>query len=190
MRKLKIVLIGDTEVGKTCIDSRIFDDTYNDFSQNTIAVSYHSKIVSSSSGDTVQLQLWDTAGQEKFHSITPSYLRQADVALYIYDITKQESFSHLNRWNELVVQNAPKSIKIILVGNKCERTKDRQVSKDEAKRFASSINAVHYTETSAKENVGIKELVKFLSELETSFMETEQRAFRIYKDPNTKSCSC
>jgi len=104
----------------------------------------------------VKLQIWDTAGQESFRSITRSYYRGAAGALLVYDITRRETFNHLTRWLEEARQNANQSMVIMLIGNKSDMEHRRQVSKEEGEKFAKD-NGLIFLETSAKTAANVEE---------------------------------
>lgn len=159
MRSLKVVSVGETQVGKTCLLHRIVHESFDENQGNTIGTGFLSKIVPTASG-TVNLQLWDTAGQEQFRAIASMYYQNAHVALFVYDMTKPATFTALMRWwAGEVKKKAPGSIQIILVGNKSD-IGTRSVSREEAREFAQRLNAIAYLETSAKTGAGVKELLQ------------------------------
>jgi len=119
----------------------------------TIGVEFGAKTISIDNKQ-IKLQIWDTAGQETFRSITRSYYREAAVALLVYDVTRRETFTHLKDWLAETRQNANSSIEIVLVGNKID-LKPRQVSTEEGQKFAAE-NKLHYIEASAKTAENVK----------------------------------
>jgi Ras-related protein Rab-2A len=121
----------------------------------TIGVEFGARMVTIDNRQ-IKLQIWDTAGQESFRSITRSYYRGAAGALLVYDITRRETFNHLTRWLEEARQNANGSMVIMLVGNKGDLDHRRQVSKEEGEKFAQE-NGLIFVETSAKTAANVEE---------------------------------
>jgi Ras-related protein Rab-1A len=152
LQQQKIVLIGDSGVGKSCLLLRFADDNFTDSYISTIGVDFRFRTVKV--GDkTIKLQIWDTAGQERFRTITSAYYRGADGIITVYDVTAKESFDHVVDWlNEVDRYANPGTVKL-LVGNKCDR-EDRNVSTEVGESFANNLN-LPFLETSAKtsENV-------------------------------------
>ncbi|WAR26151.1 RAB43-like protein [Mya arenaria] len=143
----KIVLIGDADVGKTCIVQRFKSGTYVEKHASTIGI-------------------WDTAGQERFRTITQSYYRSANGVIMAYDITKKTSFDSLPRWLDDVKRYAGQSIVQILIGNKRDQESMRDVNYSEANSFCQHHNMIAHLETSAKENVNVDEtFMKLAKEL-------------------------
>jgi len=149
----KYIIIGDTAVGKSCLLQQFTDNRFQPVHDLTIGVEFGSKTIMIE-GNAVKLQIWDTAGQEKFRSITRSYYRGAAGCLLVYDITRRETFEHLPSWLEDCRKYASQNITIILIGNKSDIETKRVVSKSEAEDFARA-NNLTFLETSAKtaENV-------------------------------------
>jgi len=151
----KYIIIGDTGVGKTALLFQFTEGRFQPVHDLTIGVEFGAKTVSIDNKQ-IKLQIWDTAGQESFRSITRSYYREAAVALLVYDVTRRETFTHLKQWLEETRQNANSLIEIFLVGNKVD-LKTRQVSTEEGKRFAEE-NKLHFLETSAKTSENVKQV--------------------------------
>ncbi|EAS04830.2 small guanosine triphosphatase family Ras family protein (macronuclear) [Tetrahymena thermophila SB210] len=154
----KYIIIGDTGVGKSCILSQFIDKRFKEKHDVTIGVEFGARMISFDNKN-IKLQIWDTAGQESFRSITRSYYRSAAGALLVYDITKRESFQHLGRWLEEARQNGNPQMSFILVGNKCDLEQDRQVSYEEGEKFAKEHDLV-YLEVSAKTAYNVEEAFK------------------------------
>lgn len=144
----KLVLIGDSGVGKSCLLLRFADDAFTESYISTIGVDFRFRTVKIDS-KTVKLQIWDTAGQERFRTITSAYYRGADGIIMVYDVTKQDSFDHVNDWLREVNRYATEETCKLLVGNKCDKVKEKKVSFDDAKEFADKLN-IPLLETSAK----------------------------------------
>lgn len=144
----KYIIIGDSGVGKSCLLLQFTDKRFEPLHDLTIGVEFGARMVSIDSKN-VKLQIWDTAGQESFRSITRSYYRGACGALLVYDVTRRETFSHLQTWLEDAKTNSNTAITIMLIGNKCDLENKRQVSKEEGEAFAKA-NGLVFMETSAK----------------------------------------
>lgn len=153
MLKYKFIVIGSSGVGKTAIIKRLTEDTYDEHIMSTIGVEYDSTTIQC--GDkSVQLQIWDTAGQEKFQSISKAYYRNSVGILLVYDITNRKSFDQLNLWvNEAQRLCDPNAV-IHLIGNKADLDSMRVVTIAEALSFANS-HEMQYIETSAKNGENI-----------------------------------
>ncbi|XP_043276818.1 ras-related protein Rab-43 [Venturia canescens] len=151
----KIVLIGDCSTGKTCVVQRFRSGTFIERHGTTIGVDFSMKTVLVD-GKRVKLQIWDTAGHEKFRTITQSYYRSANGIIVVYDITKRSSFLSLQRWIEEVRRYTSSHVVLILVGNKCDLEGLREVEKEEAQAVCKCLPEIlHVVETSAKENTNI-----------------------------------
>ncbi|KAH8739595.1 Rab2 GTPase [Cryptosporidium ryanae] len=143
----KYIIIGDTAVGKSCLLLQFTDRRFRVDHDLTIGVEFGARIIEINS-KKLKLQIWDTAGQESFRSITRSYYRGAAGALLVYDITRRDTFNHLEKWLIDVKRNATPNMVIILVGNKCDLDR-REVTTEEGKEFARR-NGLLFVETSAK----------------------------------------
>jgi len=152
----KILLIGDSSVGKSCILGRFCDNNFNNNFLSTIGVDFKLKNVELE--DTiVKLQIWDTAGQERFRNITRSYYRGAHGIIFVYDITNQTSFSNINQfWLKEVERYSSENVYKILVGNKIDKQSDRVVPTEDGKALADSLG-IEFVETSAKDSTNINE---------------------------------
>jgi len=151
----KYIIIGDTGVGKSCLLLQFTDKRFQPVHDLTIGVEFGARMVQIDNRQ-IKLQIWDTAGQESFRSITRSYYRGAAGALLVYDITRRETFNHLTRWLEEARQNANSSMVIMLIGNKSDLDHRRQVSKEEGERFAAEHGLI-FLETSAKTAANVEE---------------------------------
>ena len=142
-------------VGKSCLLLQFTDKRFQPVHDLTIGVEFGARMVTIDNRQ-IKLQIWDTAGQESFRSITRSYYRGAAGALLVYDITRRETFNHLTRWLEEARQNANSSMVIMLVGNKGDLDHKRQVNKEEGEKFAQE-NGLIFVETSAKTAANVEE---------------------------------
>ena len=150
----KILLLGDSSVGKTCLLLRYCDNTYNTGHIATIGLDYRFKTIDFENLK-LKLQIWDTAGQDRFRSITQSYYKGAHGVLLVYDVTSRESFNNVKTWISQIREHSPKNITLFLIGNKIDSV-ERQVEKEEVEEFAKENNCT-FIEASAKENINVKE---------------------------------
>ncbi|CAL9120012.1 unnamed protein product [Musa textilis] len=150
----KLLLIGDSSVGKSCLLIRFADDSYVDSYISTIGVDFKIRTVELD-GKTIKLQIWDTAGQERFRTITSSYYRGAHGIIIVYDITEMESFNNIKQWLSEIDRYASDSVCKLLVGNKCDLAEDRVVETEKAKAFADSLG-IPFIETSAKDSINVE----------------------------------
>lgn len=144
----KLLLIGDSGVGKSCLLLRFADSSYIESFISTIGVDFKIKTIELD-GKIIKLQIWDTAGQERFRTITSSYYRGAHGIIVIYDITDAESFSNVKQWMAEIERFACEKVNRLLVGNKCDLTQRRAVEYQVAKDFADKLG-IPFLETSAK----------------------------------------
>jgi len=144
----KYIIIGDTGVGKSCLLLQFTDKRFQPVHDLTIGVEFGARIIAVE-GQNVKLQIWDTAGQESFRSITRSYYRGAAGALLVYDITRRETFDHLTSWLEDAKQHASPHMTIMLIGNKSDLGHRRAVTYEEGAAFAREHGLV-FLETSAR----------------------------------------
>lgn len=152
----KIVLLGDTGVGKTSIALRFTQDTFQTRTNPTIGASFLMKNMSIDD-KKIKLQIWDTAGQERFRSLAPMYYRGASAALLVYDVTSAGTFNKVKDWVNELRLNVPEDIIMVVVGNKVDREKNRQLSFEMGQEYARSVGAT-FVETSAKTKQGIEEV--------------------------------
>ena len=157
----KVVLVGESGVGKTCIISRFISGAFDFNVSSTNGASYASKNVQYDKlGKSLLLDVWDTAGQEKYRSLTKFFYKDAKVAILVYDITKQSSFDSLtNYWYKEVKEHGPENIVLGIAGNKCDLYEKEEVNENTAREFAQSIGAI-FALTSAQNNSGINELFR------------------------------
>ncbi|CAH8572368.1 unnamed protein product [Schistosoma turkestanicum] len=151
----KYIIIGDTAVGKSCLLLQFTDQRFQPVYDLTIGVEFGARMVTI--GDKqIKLQVWDTAGQESFRSITRSYYRGAAGALLVYDVTRRDTFNHLASWLQDARQHASPNMVITLVGNKCDLGARREVGQEEAEAFARENNLL-FLETSAKTGANVEQ---------------------------------
>jgi len=158
----KLLLIGDSGVGKTCILFRFSDDAFNTTFISTIGIDFKIKTIELR-GKKIKLQIWDTAGQERFHTITTSYYRGAMGIMLVYDITNAKSFDNIAKWLRTIQEHANVEVEKMILGNKCDMDDKRVISKERGETIARE-NGVKFLETSAKTNVNIERAFQELSE--------------------------
>ncbi|XP_024234642.1 ras-related protein Rab-19 [Oncorhynchus tshawytscha] len=146
----KIILVGDSDVGKTCVVQSFKSGVFIEKQQNTIGVDFTVRTMDID-GRKVKLQVWDTAGQERFRTITQSYYRSAHGAIVAYDITRRPTFESVTHWIQEVEQYGAASVVLILIGNKSDLQSERQVLFEDACTLAEGKGALAALETSAKE---------------------------------------
>ncbi|GME67646.1 hypothetical protein B5S28_g4838 [[Candida] boidinii] len=151
----KLLLIGDSGVGKSCLLLRFAEDTYTQDYISTIGVDFKIRTIELD-GKTIKLQIWDTAGQERFRTITSSYYRGAHGIIIVYDVTDQESFNNVNQWLQEIDRYATSGVMKLLVGNKCDLTDKKVVDYAVAKEFADS-RGIKFLETSAAESTNVEQ---------------------------------
>ena len=160
---LKLAMLGDSTVGKTSICNVYFN---NDFENNQLMTIGQVKMdgkIKMEDGTELKLIIWDTAGQERFHSISLNACKNAEGIIVTFDLTKPKTFQNITEWLNKINENIT-NIPIIILGNKCDLEKEREVTKEEAENFAKNLN-LPYFETSAKENINIKESIEAIANI-------------------------
>ena len=176
---IKFIIIGDAAVGKSNLLLRYTSGQFKEEYQLTIGVEFDSNNVII--GDnTYRIQIWDTAGQENFRSITRSYYKNTACAIIVYEISNKKSFENISSWIEECKNTAPKSILMVLVGNKCDLD-NREVTEEEGREFAEK-NGMLFFETSAKTGKNVEELFK------ESVKVIDQKIKENYYDLENDSC--
>ena len=181
----KLLLIGDSGVGKTCILFRFSDDAFNTTFISTIGIDFKIKTIELR-GKKIKLQIWDTAGQERFHTITTSYYRYRNQnslsysfyvnlikmvffsrgamgIMLVYDITNSKSFDNIAKWLRNIQEHANEDVEKMILGNKCDMEDKRVIPKERGEMIAKE-NGIRFLETSAKTNVNIEKAFMELSE--------------------------
>ena len=176
---LKFIIIGDAAVGKSNLLVRYTSGQFKEEYQLTIGVEFGSNNVIISD-NTYRIQIWDTAGQENFRSITRSYYKNTACAIIVYEISNKKSFENISSWIEECKNTAPKSILMVLVGNKCDLD-NREVTEEEGREFAEK-NGMIFFETSAKTGKNVEELFK------ESVKVIDQKIKENYYDLENDSC--
>ena len=163
----KVLLLGNSDVGKSSLLLRYVDSVWNDAFVPTIGVDFKVKTLTINE-KKVKMQIWDTAGQERFRTVVSTYFRGAHGILLLYDVTNRDSFKNLESWLIEIEKNAKEKVLKILIGNKCDLTDDREIQSDEGKAFALR-NGMEFMETSAKMNTNVTEAFETLGKLMIEF---------------------
>ena len=187
---IKITLIGESSVGKTCIINKYCKGVFNQDVGSTLGANYSQKKIERN-GQKIRLDLWDTAGQEKYRAIGRHFYKESYIVCLVYDITSKDSFKNLQDvWYPELLEYGEKYKIIALIGNKVDRYLEETVSEEEGKKFAAKINAV-YKRTSALKGIGLDDLFnelidKFLSEIKGLTTVNEKKKEGNIKIENVK----
>ena len=176
--KLKLIVVGNQSTGKSCILNRFVNETFDENYQATIGLDFQSKNVTIHDQD-VRLILYDTAGQEKFRSLIPMYIREAQIILLIYDISNRDSFDSLPKWLREVMGVKNSEAVFALIGNKIDLEKERKVTFEEGQKFADQNNFI-FQEVSAKDGTNFQKL------FETQLFEAIYNKFKNEFDKREK----
>ncbi|EAX92667.1 small GTP-binding protein, putative [Trichomonas vaginalis G3] len=153
--EVKAILIGDANVGKTCIATKYVNGSFTDKIEPTVGAAYFTKDVVQNNVN-IQLNIWDTAGQESYRYLVPMYYRNAQIAIVVYDVTSEHTFKDVNGWIEDVKRNVGDQIIVIVCANKVD-AENRAVTEFDGQDFA-KLNNFIYAETSAVTGQGIDKL--------------------------------
>ncbi|XP_063231232.1 ras-related protein Rab-8A isoform X1 [Bacillus rossius redtenbacheri] len=151
----KLLLIGDSGVGKTCVLFRFSEDAFNTTFISTIGIDFKIRTIELD-GKKIKLQIWDTAGQERFRTITTAYYRGAMGIMLVYDISNEKSFENIKNWIRNIEENASADVEKMLLGNKCELNEKRQVTKERGEQLAIEYG-IKFMETSAKASINVED---------------------------------
>ena len=155
---VKFIIVGDSSVGKSNILLRFSRNVFDPGHQATLGIEFANKHLIYNNTDYL-IQIWDTAGQENFRSVTRAYYKASAVAMVVYDITKEETFQHIQTWLKDCKELAPRTVLLILVGNKSDLEDQRVISKERGENLAKE-NSMMFFETSALNGNGIEEAFK------------------------------
>lgn len=193
--EFKIVLLGQTGVGKTCIVNYFVSGKFEDSVAPTLGASYASKTMMENN-HTVSLQIWDTAGQERFKILAPMYFRDSHAAILVYSITSRLSFEEIDYWSQCLREKTDGNIQLLLVANKVDLNQERQVSEEEGITKAEELGAF-FIETSALLGLGIDDLFATIAkkclEMETQTESTDDSKVKLpdnHQQPEEKSSCC
>ena len=190
-RLFKIFLLGDSAVGKTCFIKRFTDATFQDVYLSTIGFDYKYKTVTLKNGSKVKVQIHDTAGQERFRTISKNYYRGAQGIILLYDVTKRNTFDSIRNWVAQIKQEASSKVCVVLVANKIDvKEEERVVKKEEGEELAKSFNYPIF-EASAKENINVEEtFYELIEEIETKFETAPTYGTQLKPIPKNKKGCC
>jgi len=152
---IKLLLIGDSGVGKSCLLLRFSDDSFTPSFITTIGIDFKIRTIELE-GKRIKLKIWDTAGQERFRTITTAYYRGAMGILLVYDVTDDKSFANIRNWIRNIEQHASENVNKILIGNKCDLVDKKVVDTSRGKALADEFN-IKFLETSAKNSINVDE---------------------------------
>ena len=186
----KILLLGDWSVGKTCFLMRYIENTFTDIHLSTIGIDYKLKTVTLENGEEAKIQIWDTAGQDRYKSITKSYVRGANGIILIYDVTNPKSFEGIQNWIKQIKEQVSSKVCVSLVANKIDDKESREVKAEEGMKLAKDLNYPYY-EASAKEGINIEEcfsgLIKQIAQNYGSMPEIDSKQLE-NKKKESKGC--
>ena len=175
--KLKIMVLGESMVGKTSLITRYTNDKFGGRYLCTVGIDFQKKKIEKN-GKRVLLQIWDTAGQERFRNVTKNYFQASQGFILAYDINNKDSFEKVQYWVEEIKSNAEEKIKCILIGTKCDLDK-REVSEEEGQNLGKQYG-YKFLETSAKDNININETFETLvSEILDNFQENGRQSLTL-----------
>jgi Ras-related protein Rab-6A len=199
IRSHKVVLVGESSVGKTSVIGRLRDDVFDPHYQATIGIDFGPKVIHLSPERSVKLQLWDTAGQERFRSLIPSYLRDMAACVVVYDITNKKSFEAVNTWVEDARRERGEDANFVLyiVGNKADMRDANdatQVTAQEGEALAQKLNC-YFAEVSAKSGNGVSDLFTQIAQKMPQETKPAADAQAVSLDvskkaPAAQNCSC
>ena len=194
----KMILVGDSGVGKTSMINRYLNE-YSNSVTPTISTSYFNKL-ETINDYKINLQIWDTVGQEKYRSLNSLFFKDAHICLMVFDITKESSFKSIKEyWYQAVISNGLEGVIFGIAGNKNDLYMNEKVEKNEVKEFTKQINAI-FQYTSAKDNVCIDKLFKelgnkfassnFMLEVGSEYFESRNDSFQIDNEDNKDKKRC
>ncbi|OHS94812.1 small GTP-binding protein [Tritrichomonas foetus] len=185
----RVVIIGDASVGKTSLLNQLIDHNFQEYEQSTIGANYQ-LYVEEIDGTKIEIQIWDTAGQEKFKSLGPIYYRNSLGAAVVFDVTNRKTFDDLSEWITSFTEVAGTDTTIVIVANKTDIVERQQVEFDEVKEWAES-NGYMVFATSAKTGDGVTELFRALArDILTNRMMKSKQTRRLQPVQNESGCGC
>jgi len=187
----KVLILGDPSVGKSCFLIRYTEDTFQDVYLSTIGMDSKYKTVDLENGKSIRLQLWDTAGQDRFRSITRNLYKGAAGIMLIYDVTSKKTFENVKNWVDSIRNEVHNKVVIVLVGNKIDKKDQREVQKEEGEDLAEEFHLPFFecsALTGEKINEAFMELAKGLSEIKEKDINKGEQLKQIKVEKTKKSC--
>ena len=186
----KVLLLGDSTVGKTCVLLKYTDKIFQDTHMMTIGLDYRLKTMKLQNGQDVKLQIWDTAGQDRFRSITKNYYKGSNGIILIYDVTSLKTFENVKSWVSQIHEEISDKVVIYLVGNKVDMEEERKVTTEEGQKLAEELG-VPFIETSAKSGLNIDEIfIDIVERIHKAFGNIKKPTKNIsYQAPDKKCCA-
>ena len=191
VRSLKVLILGDPSVGKSCFLIRYTEDTFQDVYLSTIGMDSKYKTVDLENGKSIRLQLWDTAGQDRFRSITRNLYKGAAGIMLIYDVTSKKTFENVKNWVDSIRNEVHNKVVIVLVGNKIDKIGQREVQKEEGEDLAGEFELPFFecsSLTGENINEAFMELAKGLSEIKEKDIIKGEQLKQIKVEKTKKSC--
>ena len=184
----KVLLLGDTTVGKTCFLMKYTDKTFQDIHMATIGLDYRLKTMKLKNGKNIKLQIWDTAGQDRFRAITKNYYKGSHGIILIYDVTNLQTFENVKTWVNQIREEASPNVVIYIAANKIDMEEERKVPKEDGEKLAEELG-FPFVETSAKSGININETLEDLVErIDKVYGNVQQKPTKIYKAKGKKCC--
>jgi small GTP-binding protein len=157
IESFKVVLVGESGVGKTSIITQFIDQTFQEDQQSTTGGTFSTKSVKCGNNKTLKFEIWDTAGQERYRSLTKMFYKDANAAVLVYDITRKDSFEQLKSYWAEQIKECPENIIVVIAANKNDLIQKEEVDEEEARKFASDLGAI-FVGTTATQVESINEL--------------------------------
>ncbi|KAF1387121.1 hypothetical protein PFLUV_G00101970 [Perca fluviatilis] len=188
-RFFKIVLVGNSSVGKTSLLKRFCDDSFHSGTSATVGIDYSVKTIAVDNSQ-VALQLWDTAGQERYRSITKQFFRKADGVAVMYDITAEQSFTAVRQWLTSVKEGAGEDIPVMLLGNKTDKEMERQVQKEVGERLAKDCQMIFYECSACSGHNVVESMIHLARILKEQEDREKEKTVQLFSSPSEKKRSC
>jgi small GTP-binding protein len=189
----KVLLLGDSSVGKTCFLLRYCDKSFQDVHLSTIGLDYRLKTITLKNNKNIKLQIWDTAGQDRFRAITKNYYKSANGVLLIYDISNLQTYENVKNWISQIREEANPNVIIYLVGNKIDLPKEKRVVNIEDGEKIAEEFEIKFKEASAKSGTNVNEIFEELVEqIDEKFSKLEapkkKKGNQLYTGKKKKKC--
>ena len=189
----KVLLLGDTTVGKTCFLTKYTDKTFQEVHISTIGLDYRLKSMKLKNGKNIKLQIWDTAGQDRFRAITKNYYKGANGIILVYDVTSEKTYDNVKSWVSQIREEASPNVIVYLCGNKIDMKEQRIVKTEDGQKLAEEFG-FPFNETSAKDGTNISETFEDLveridnvySKLEDNIGKTKKN--KLYQAKSKSGC--